>query len=204
MAPLTRGPRATPSSPEVPHLEMPAASAAASQAASQPSHLVETMVSLRPSWCGGWQPRACAFRGGFLTEGAEPGPSGSWCAAASPLCTPQTHALKAGELEPLACTLVVCVCVRVCALYTWPAWRPERQPPQEPPKLGVELGVESDSLGQTDVGRRDQGRRRVSDPEQLWVILAGRARTEKGRGGGGGGNLVAGRRRSPLGPGTVS
>lgn len=66
------------------------------------------------------------------------------------------------------------------------------------------MGVESDSLGQTDVGRRDQGRRRVSDPEQVRVILAGRARTEKGRGGGGGVNLVAGGRRSPLGPGTVN
>lgn len=44
----------------------------------------------------------------------------------------------------------------------------------------------------------------MSDPEQVRVILAGRARTEKGRGGGGGVNLVAGGRRSPLGPGTVN
>lgn len=44
----------------------------------------------------------------------------------------------------------------------------------------MELGFGADSLKQRDVGRSDQERRRVSDPERQWVIQAGRARAEEG------------------------
>lgn len=108
LAPLTRGPCATPPSPEVPHLEMPAASVVASQ----PSHLVETMASLRPSWCGSWQPCACAFGGDFSLRERSLDPLVPGGGYPADSCT-EGRRVRA----PLTLWVCVCVCarIRVCA-----------------------------------------------------------------------------------------